>query len=107
MKIIVLILVFFIFGFAFAEHQVIDSPALDIFQSFYLYLNGVNQQEKGSRKKVSEDCKLSTDVCESKGMAIMCPMNFEPVCGCDGITYANKCEAMNHGCVTSVVPGPC
>lgn len=38
---------------------------------------------------------------------IDCPTVFLPVCGCDGVTYANACEAEYHNGVTSWTPGPC
>lgn len=35
-----------------------------------------------------------------------CPKNINYVCGCDGKTYANACEAHRQG-VTSAKPGRC
>jgi hypothetical protein len=37
----------------------------------------------------------------------VCPEIFEPVCGCDGVTYSNSCEAINWGGVTAWEDGPC
>jgi hypothetical protein len=38
---------------------------------------------------------------------VLCPAIYEPVCGCDSITYSNSCEATNYGGVVSFTQGEC
>ena len=39
--------------------------------------------------------------------SVFCAEIYEPVCGCDGVTYANACLATYTGGVTSWEEGPC
>lgn len=37
----------------------------------------------------------------------ICPTIWDPACGCDCVTYSNKCEAVFYGGVTSYTKGVC
>ncbi|MEB2778798.1 Kazal-type serine protease inhibitor family protein [Algoriphagus persicinus] len=53
-----------------------------------------------------EEKPITTCIDESKIIDIACTYIYSPVCGCNGLTYGNSCEAESAG-VKSWVEGKC
>jgi len=57
-----------------------------------------------------EYCKFGLGTCSGPGLCepipLVCSTLFDPVCGCDGVTYNNPCEAAFAG-VNIFAPGAC
>lgn len=62
---------------------------------------GAPAEKTAAAPEVSEECKSNPP---TEPMA--CTMDWNPVCGCDGVTYPNACGAKAAG-ITEFTEGEC
>lgn len=53
-----------------------------------------------NKKRTADNCT------ENLKSDCICPTVYEPVCGCNNVTYGNSCEAECHG-ITDYTTGKC
>lgn len=79
------------------------------------YVNACTARKSGILRSSSGPCPnnsnidgapVTGDPCFSAKSAERCASVLQPVCGCDGVTYNNECEARNAG-IKVTVSGPC
>ncbi|MBW2390237.1 MAG: hypothetical protein JRG89_17680, partial [Deltaproteobacteria bacterium] len=60
--------------------------------------------------EIGQSCSKPENACEAEGICrplpALCPLYFDPVCGCDGETYNNGCDA-NQGGTSVAHEGAC
>ena len=82
------------------EYQNVKIVPPSTFASFHLRGSSITHPHVNTCPCIIPDHNCNPD-------DIVCPLNYDPVCGCDNSTYSNACEARYFGCNRSWKPGKC
>lgn len=67
-----------------------------------------DEDDEDKEGEEGEEEPIAGEICTDKEKAVgICPDNYAPVCGDDGATYGNACEACASGNINTFTPGEC